>query len=55
MWTMFSVRSCSPEEMKIFVPLMAYTVGVGLGAGYLAEIGAALRLGEHMVPPSGLR
>ncbi|KMQ53287.1 hypothetical protein ACS96_29840 [Pseudomonas aeruginosa] len=23
MWTMFSVRSCSPEEMNIFVPLMA--------------------------------
>ncbi len=23
-WTMFSDRSCSPAEMKIFVPVMAY-------------------------------
>ena len=32
--TMFSLRSCSPAEMKIFVPVMRYVpspFGLGLG------------------------
>ena len=47
-WTMFSVRSCSPAEMKILVPVMrvaAVALRHGLGAQQ-AEIGAAMRLGQ---------
>ena len=45
---MFSVRSCSPAEMKILIAgdlVAAVRRGLGLGA-HEAEIGAALRLGQ---------
>jgi hypothetical protein len=54
-WTMFSVRSCSPAEMKILVPVIRHAaVGAGLGArADQAEIGAALRLGQaHRAAPA---
>ena len=61
-WTMFSVRSCSPAEMKIFVPVMRNETVIarplvgrhGLRLDH-AEIGAAMRLGQaHRARPGAV-
>ena len=46
MWTMFSVRSCSPAEMKILVPVMP-VAAVGL------RHGPRLRTWPRSVPHCG--
>ena len=51
---MFSARSCSPAEMKIFWPgELVAAVGLRLGLGaQQAEVGAAVRLGQaHRAGP----
>ena len=56
-WRMFSVRSCSPAEMKILVPVMRIAaVGLRLGLGaQQAQIGAALGLGQaHRARPGAV-
>ncbi len=50
-WMMFSAMSCSPNVMKIFVPVMQMMVAVGHGTrAHLRQIGAGLRLGETHRP-----